>query len=189
MSQKRSKSRSSPISPSSEIIITSNDYRQWLNSNYIQDSKVIASSRTTPSPFPLSKWPAGRTWKLYSDSSDDSESNFSQPHIIDQLVFIPTFEVSPTEVTDLTRLDDVSRYSQWSTQAPPIDIVQTESGKFLCTNGHRRLLSAKQQNKPYILAWVSWSDSKGRALTDLERNTYIPKRQLNSQGYLLPKEK
>jgi ParB-like chromosome segregation protein Spo0J len=66
------------------------------------------------------------------------------------------------------RRTHAERYAQWmkeGKQAPPIDVVQTDSGKLKVTDGHRRLHAAKLAGKK-ILAWVSPRMDTGKRDSD-----------------------
>ncbi len=69
------------------------------------------------------------------------------------------------------RGDDAARYAEWMrddalrAKAPPIRLLETDTGKFNVTDGHRRLAAAKLAGKP-VRAWVSYSTETGKRAYD-----------------------
>lgn len=132
-------------------------YRRQLRANYFsQDGKKLASSRATPASLEL---PVTGSWRIDDhvglhgreisvlvavdpDALDLSEADWSDPSI-------PNYE---------GRRDDAERYACWIADGlipPPIEVVQTDSGTFRVTDGHRRLAAAKLAGASSLLAWIS----------------------------------
>jgi hypothetical protein len=90
-------------------------------------------------------------------------------HEIYELVELSPRELTPMEFEwgdpkDALRFQgkwrDVLRYADWMDeegwQAPPISVVEAESGELRVTDGHRRLAAADLAGVP-VLVWVSWT--------------------------------
>lgn len=142
--------------PSDEREMASYDeVRQWERSHYVDERGwQTGSSRTKPmSEYP---WKAG-TWKIdnrhYGPYGRDVEQLREVP--VDDLVLS---EADYTKVNDEGRGEDAARYAVWAREGkniPPISVIETDTGKLMVSDGHRRLAAAKLAGKKTILAWVS----------------------------------
>jgi len=115
---------------------------------YLQDEKVVASSRTTPQPD--INLPIG-TWRV-------DEYALSRGADIEQLLEFDPRQLVPTESPrDMGRGDDIEMYKKWFKEGkkfPPIHVLEREDGSLAVTDGHRRWTAAKELGVP-IRAWVS----------------------------------
>lgn len=53
---------------------------------------------------------------------------------------------------------DAQRYEQWireGNRPPPIEVLETDKGQLKVTNGHRRLVAARNAGATSLLCWVS----------------------------------
>jgi hypothetical protein len=122
--------------------------------------KAGASSRTTPNPeYP---YKAGQ-WRI-----DDHFGTRGRE--IEKLVELDprTLDLSEDDYTTGKnpegRGDDARRYAEWIKEgktAPPASVIETDSGRFRVSDGHRRAAAAKMANKP-LLAWVSYRMDTGK---------------------------
>ena len=131
------------------------DYEKTLVQPYVKDGAVIANSRVVPNE---SNFPPVGSWRIHT-------MKLSYGREIEQLVTLPVEKLMLNELDSEGRLDptkagDDARYAKWieeGKRAPPIEVVQTDSGKLSVTDGHRRVLAAKRAGKTTIEAWVNYA--------------------------------
>ena len=111
-----------------------------------------ASSRTTPFPTPELEF---GTWRYDDYANADGEHEVAQLRLLDPFTITPTEDLVEHNVEG--RRYDAERYASWISEGkipPPIDVMETFSGKLqLPGDGHRRLYAYKLLNIP-IPAWV-----------------------------------
>ena len=125
----------------------------------------IRSSRLTPFTKPL---PSPGTWRL-----EDMRLNYGREIAV--LVHIDPTRIVGVELDsrgELTsdRRADAARYREWmltGLRAPPVEIVETDTGNLNLVNGHRRLVAARQAAQT-LLAWVSPTVNTGTGRLDCE---------------------
>jgi hypothetical protein len=143
---------------------SSSDYDKSYMTNYVDEAgNKTASSRTTPAQD--EETPLG-TWRR-----DDYKGSHGTE--VEQLRELDPNDLIPSEDTDAPKKADVARYTEWAKEgkkAPPIHVVETDSGKLKISNGHRRWLAAKAAGTK-IRAWVSpaavipdMKDSEGKPM-------------------------
>lgn len=132
------------------------DVRKLEFAPYIrEDGVILADSRTTPNDR---AFPVVGTWRI-----SDHEGPYGRE--IEKLTEVSLDKLILNELDSKGRLDPVKagddeRYAQWLAEgrrAPPINIVQTDSGKLSVTDGHRRALAAKRMGAKTIEAWVNFA--------------------------------
>lgn len=120
-----------------------------LRSQYVRDGQVVANSRLVPAdPASL---PVG-AWLIESFATTDGVP-------IEEVCSIDVANIEVSEDSGPQKWADIARYAQWlaeGRQAPPIRVLQTESGR-LKTMDHRRLLAARVAGLSAITARVSWT--------------------------------
>lgn len=129
---------------------------------HAEERKVARRSNLdSPVDFDTRKFPPG-SWYI---------DNFGgiYGHSIEKLVWIKPSFVKPIELdsagnVDRTKQKYVDVYAEWlrgGLQPPPIHVLETDSGEFIVTNGHRRYVVARSLKKP-LLALVSYSAKTGK---------------------------
>ena len=122
---------------------------------YVQDGVVTANSRMVPN---MENFPPVGSWRI-------AEVKGIHGREIEQLVELPIASLRLGELDSRGRLDptkrgDDERYAEWlkeGKRAPPIQIVQTESGQLSVIDGHRRALAAQQAGRQTVEAWVNYA--------------------------------
>jgi hypothetical protein len=145
--------------PPAEIseYISSDAWNEHLRSAYFDSQgRKVASSRIVPAEVEI---PPVGAWRM------DSRCGL-HGHEVAQLreVDPQSLEISEADWADANlpnyegRRDDAGRYAQWlqeGREAPPVEVVETESGQMRVTDGHRRLAAAKIAGASTVKAWVS----------------------------------
>lgn len=114
-----------------------------------------ASSRTTPIEF--TGWPE-EGWVLGED--------FGAGRELLHLTRLDPWSVEVSEDTGALKWADVERYAQWMTREglcpPPVDVIETDTGRLKLSNGHRRAHACKLGDSA-LPALVSYSvlDERG----------------------------
>lgn len=160
----RARNRSAPRGPvtrpptAERDYVSLQDHWTWMGMPYIEDGRVVASSRAVPSEYPHIET---GTWMI-----DDHRGLYGR-NIYELVEFQPR-DLTPTEFRwedpkdDLRvggRWADAERYATWLRRGwkpPPIMIVQHADGHLNVSNGHRRLAAADMVGAP-IRGWVSWT--------------------------------
>jgi hypothetical protein len=147
-----SKASFKPHTEEHQFVPTADTYRE-VSQHYFDDKGAQkASSRTTP--VESYKYKPG-TWRMDSrfgpygrEIEHLSELDPKDLHLSEE---------DYTKVNHEGRGDDAKRYSEWMKQGktpPPISTLETDDGKILVTDGHRRVAAAKMAGGK-VLAWVS----------------------------------
>ena len=139
--------------PKDEDVIESEDYTKRMFDS-MRDWRNNANplpSRENPTP------PMGLRLGMWRRDS----MGLSHGHEMSQLRLVDprTLSLSENMVenNEEGRGWDADRYAKWFKEGkapPPIEVVETDSGKLQVVNGHRRTAAAKQNGQP-VLAWVS----------------------------------
>jgi len=140
-----------PATMQESEFIPKSSYDQELRANYFGPTgEKVASSRTTPAKITI---PPVGSWRI--------DDRYKGPYgrAIEQLREVPIDSLVPIEdPTTGGREEDVERYRKWLAEGkepPPIDVVESDDGKLMISDGHRRYLAAKRAGKKTIKAWVS----------------------------------
>jgi hypothetical protein len=151
----RSLPEGAELPPSAWRMVPTKEVYDWERGNYVSPSGVVfQSSRTVP--MPAYPWREG-TWRIY----DDHFGPYGR--MVEVLRRVPVDDLVLTE-EDYTkgarvgRAEDADRYAGWLREgktAPPIDVLESDQGNLVVTNGHRRVAAAKMAGRKTILAWVS----------------------------------
>ena len=132
-------------------LIKDSEYQSIFSKHY-----ATQSSRTNPIilNIPIGAWKYDDTWKG------------KDGYMVSQLRLLDPKDLIPSEGDQLTkgeykpyadRKEDIDRYVQWMDQGmtpPPIEVVETKTGKLRITDGHRRWFAALTSDHK-IRAWVS----------------------------------
>ena len=125
------------------------DVHARLSAQYVRAGEVVANSRLVPaSDAEL----AVGCWLIDSFETPDGVP-------IEQVMMLDVDNIEVSEDSGPQKWGDIARYAQWlaeGRQAPPIRVLQTESGR-LKTLDHRRLLAARVAGVSSIKARVSWT--------------------------------
>lgn len=135
-------------------LVQTRDVRAWEQGNYVSPSgEVFQSSRTVP--MPAYPWTEG-TWRV-----DDHFGPYGRMVEVLRRVPVDALQITEEDYTKgprTGRAEDADRYAGWLREgktAPPIEVLESDLGNLLVTNGHRRLAAAKMAGRQTILAWVS----------------------------------
>ena len=136
--------------------IRANDYWDAIRKFYFEtkDGQPL-SSRFQPY---LGELPPVGSWRI--DTAKLMDGRF-----IDYLMEMPIDFLIPKELDSAGKLNptkrgDDERYAEWikaGFRSIPIEVVQTDKGNFVITDGHRRYLAHKLAGKDTIEAWVSFT--------------------------------
>jgi hypothetical protein len=136
--------------------IRANDYWDAIGKFYFEtkDGQPL-SSRFQPY---LGEFPPVGSWRI--DNAKLMDGRF-----IDYLMEMPidlliSKELDSAGKLDPTKRGDDERYAEWikaGFRSIPIEVVQTDKGNFVITDGHRRYLAHKLAGKDTIEAWVSFT--------------------------------
>lgn len=142
-------------------------HQEWISRAYFQHGRKVASSRERRADYPdLSPG----TWMI-------DEVPLAYGHEILELVELSPRDLTPMEfdwhdppdaLRHAGKWRDALRYAEWLDEgwrAPPISVVEAESGELRVTDGHRRLAAADMAGVP-VLAWVSWLVDHPKGLRD-----------------------
>lgn len=119
-------------------------------SNYVNEQgQVVRSSREFPAE--ADDYATG-SWRL----NDDFRGIYGRN--IDQLREVPIKDLHRGEPRDPVKFADEDTYTRWfgeGKEAPPVEVVETNDGSLVITNGHRRFEAAQRAGRKTLRAWVS----------------------------------